>query len=139
MGGSGVDTVSYEDSPEGVIVNFDEGKKYENIASVNDLESTFAINAAEAEDGFKNPNGSRSKDSFKFTTTKFTLQRPAGAKDDRLSNLIEETVNIAGELENLIGSENGDILIGNGADNNIRGLKGNDLFIGNAGGDTLDG
>jgi len=42
-------------------------------------------------------------------------------------------------LENIIGSEFGDILIGNTSNNYIQGMIGNDLLIGNAGNDTLDG
>jgi Ca2+-binding RTX toxin-like protein len=42
-------------------------------------------------------------------------------------------------LENIIGSEFADILIGNTSNNYIQGIAGNDLLIGNAGNDTLDG
>ncbi|MFB2879851.1 calcium-binding protein [Floridanema aerugineum] len=42
-------------------------------------------------------------------------------------------------LENIIGSEFDDILIGNSSDNRIEGLAGKDLLIGNAGNDTLNG
>jgi Ca2+-binding RTX toxin-like protein len=42
-------------------------------------------------------------------------------------------------LENIIGSEFADILIGNTSNNYIQGITGNDLLIGNAGNDTLDG
>lgn len=42
-------------------------------------------------------------------------------------------------LENIIGSEHDDILIGNSQDNQIQALAGNDLLIGNAGNDRLDG
>lgn len=42
-------------------------------------------------------------------------------------------------LENIIGSEFDDILIGNGKDNRIEALKENDFLIGNAGGDIFEG
>jgi len=42
-------------------------------------------------------------------------------------------------LENIIGSEFGDILIGNTSNNYIQGMIGKDILIGNAGDDTLDG
>jgi Ca2+-binding RTX toxin-like protein len=42
-------------------------------------------------------------------------------------------------LENIIGSEFTDILIGNTSNNYIQGITGNDLLIGNAGNDILDG
>lgn len=42
-------------------------------------------------------------------------------------------------LENIIASQQDDILIGNSSDNKIEALEGNDLLIGNTGSDTLDG
>ncbi|KAM3116326.1 calcium-binding protein [Phormidesmis sp. 146-33] len=42
-------------------------------------------------------------------------------------------------LENIIGSNFDDVLIGSGDRNRITALAGNDLLIGNAGSDTLDG
>ncbi|MBW4474768.1 MAG: hypothetical protein KME45_30970 [Stenomitos rutilans HA7619-LM2] len=42
-------------------------------------------------------------------------------------------------LENMIGSNFDDVLIGNSGANQITALAGNDLLIGNAGNDTLDG
>nr|WP_242042047.1 calcium-binding protein [Alkalinema sp. FACHB-956] len=117
IGGNGEDTVYYTNSLNGVVVNINEDKAYQNNTglrrqnSVNDanpdfyyrdLEPDFFVDRGEAQDGF--------------------------GTVDRLSG-----------LENIQGSLNNDILIGNQLDNKIRGLGGNDLLIGNAGNDILDG
>jgi Ca2+-binding RTX toxin-like protein len=113
-GGTEVDTVSYENSPNGVVVNIDEQQSYQNpggafhttIVSTRpiptDTEPDFIINEGTAKDG--------------FGTT------------DTLRN-----------LENIKGSEYDDVLIGNNLDNRIEALAGDDLLIGNAGDDYLDG
>lgn len=126
-GNEGVDTVSYSNSSARVVVNIDEEQSYSNSDSgSNILEPVFIINTAEAEDGFG------TKDFFKFTTTRQTY-------DEAAETIVEQTVTISGSLENIIGSEFDDILIGNSSDNRIEALAGNDLLIGNAGNDTLDG
>jgi Ca2+-binding RTX toxin-like protein len=125
-GGEGNDTVSYENSSGAVVVNIDEGQSYANAGGLTDLEPVFTINAAEAQDGFG------TKDSFKFTVTRDTY-------DEATQTVIQQTLEVSGSLENLIGSQYGDVLIGNSKDNNIQGLGGDDLLIGNAGNDTIDG
>jgi Ca2+-binding RTX toxin-like protein len=113
-GGTEVDTVSYDNSPSGVIVNIDEQQNYQNLGGSlhttivstslvpTDTEPDFIIHAGTAKDG--------------FGTT------------DTLRN-----------LENIKGSEYADVLIGNSQDNRIEALAGDDLLIGNAGNDYLDG
>ena len=113
-GGTEVDTVNYDNSPSGVIVNIDEQQNYQNLGGSlhttilstslvpTDTEPDFIINAGIAKDG--------------FGTT------------DTLRN-----------LENIIGSKYDDVLIGNSQDNRIEALAGDDLLIGNAGNDYLDG
>lgn len=116
-GGSEVDTVGYATSPNGVVVNIDQNRAYQNdrqrnanaaISDANpssyytDLEANFSIGAGTALDG--------------FGTT------------DTLRN-----------LENIIGSQSNDVLIGNSSDNLIWGLGGDDLLIGNGGDDSLYG
>ncbi|NER97311.1 MAG: calcium-binding protein, partial [Symploca sp. SIO1B1] len=103
-GGNDIDTVSYQNSHNGVIVNIDETQNYQNpdVANSSHIEPHFTINAGTAKDG--------------FGTT------------DTLRN-----------LENIIGSEFNDILIGNNQNNRIEASTGNDLLIGNAGNDYLDG
>ncbi|MHC5737927.1 hypothetical protein [Nostoc sp.] len=113
-GGTEIDTVSYDNSPSGVVVNINEAQNYQNpggtfhttIVSTSliptDTEPNFTIAAGKALDG--------------FGTT------------DTLQN-----------LENIIGSGFDDVLIGNSLDNSILGLVGNDLLVGNAGNDSLDG
>jgi len=103
-GGTEIDTVSYNNSTSGVIVNIDETQSYQNpgVANSSHIEPHFTINAGTAKDG--------------FGTT------------DTLRN-----------LENIIGSEFNDILIGNKQNNQIEASTGNDLLIGNVGDDYLDG
>ncbi|NET77107.1 hypothetical protein [Okeania sp. SIO1F9] len=125
-GGEDVDVVSYESSPDAVVVNIDETQGYQNSGAINDLEGNFNIDAATAQDGFG------TEDSFNFTTTRTTY-------DEETDTVIEETIDVSGELENIIGSQFNDVLIGNEKDNEIDGNLGNDIFIGNAGNDNLDG
>ncbi|WP_373543750.1 calcium-binding protein, partial [Chamaesiphon sp.] len=113
-GGTEVDTVSYDNSPRGVVVNIDEALNYQNPGGFvhtsivtttpipTDTEPNFTIAAGTAQDGFG-------------------------------------TVDTLRNLENIIGSEFDDVLIGNNLDNRIQGLTGDDLLVGNAGNDYLDG
>ncbi|MEQ8539349.1 MAG: hypothetical protein RIB93_18090 [Coleofasciculus sp. D1-CHI-01] len=125
-GGEGNDTVSYDNSLSGVVVNIDEGRGYINTQNIGDMASVFTINAAEAEDGFG------SKDSFHFTTIRESY-------DEVTKTVSQKTINVSGSIENIIGSQFNDSLIGNSQANHIQGLIGNDLLIGNAGDDYLDG
>ncbi|GGA31610.1 hypothetical protein [Okeania sp. KiyG1] len=125
-GGEDVDVVSYESSPDAVVVNIDETQGYQNSGAIDDLEGNFNIDAATAQDGFG------TEDSFNFTATRATY-------DEATNTVVEETIDVSGELENIIGSEFNDVLIGNEKDNDIDGNSGNDLVIGNAGNDNLDG
>ncbi|NER27111.1 MAG: calcium-binding protein [Symploca sp. SIO1C4] len=125
-GGTEVDTVSYQNSPNGVVVNIEEDSSYSNSVSLTDLEPNFFIDAGTALDGFG------TQDFFSFTVKKITV--------DEQENIVdEEDIVISGSLENIIGSQHNDILIGNSLDNRIEALAGNDLLIGNAGNDYLDG
>ncbi|NET20297.1 MULTISPECIES: hypothetical protein [unclassified Okeania] len=125
-GGEDVDVVSYESSPDAVVVNIDETQGYQNSGPIDDLEGNFNIDAATAQDGFG------TEDSFNFTATRATY-------DETINTVIEETIDVSGNLENIIGSGFDDILIGNEKDNDIDGNSGNDVVIGNAGNDNLDG
>jgi Ca2+-binding RTX toxin-like protein len=125
-GGEGNDTISYNNSPSGVAVNIDEEKAYTNTGDVVDIEPIFTINAAEAKDGFG------TKDSFNFKTI-------MDIYDEATQTVIEENLDISGQLENIIGSQFNDILIGSSQANHIQGWDDNDLFIGNGGNDHLDG
>jgi Ca2+-binding RTX toxin-like protein len=123
-GGKGIDTVSYKTSINGTIVNIDIEKDYVS----SEEEPNFTIDAAQAKDGFG------TTDSFQFSITVNT-----DTYDESLDQFVSLTRNISGELENIIGSEYDDVLIGNSQENDIQALKGNDLLIGNAGNDILDG
>jgi Ca2+-binding RTX toxin-like protein len=125
-GGDQVDTVTYQSSVSGVVVNLDEDSSYQNSSSSIGLEPDFQIDAAAALDGFG------TKDSFKFTVVEYVL-------DDKQQIVGQKDVTISGSLENAIGSAFDDVLIGNSKDNNLQSLGGADLLIGNAGNDTLDG
>jgi Ca2+-binding RTX toxin-like protein len=113
-GDNDIDTVSYDNSPGGVVVNIDETKAYYNSGSSSraTIVTTTLVPTA-PESGFSIAAGT-ALDGFGTT--------------DTLKN-----------LENIVGSQQNDVLIGNGLDNQIEGLGGNDLLIGNAGNDSLDG
>ncbi|NEO31324.1 MAG: hypothetical protein F6K36_13000 [Symploca sp. SIO3C6] len=113
-GGNDIDTVSYEDSPSSVVVNLDESRTYQNT------DSTFHISILSA-----SPIPTDLESEFAIDS--------ATAKDGF------GTTDTLRNLENIIGSEHNDILIGNSLDNRIEALAGNDLLIGNAGNDYLDG
>ena len=51
-GESDIDTVSYGNSPSGVVVNIDEASSYKNSSFFTDLEPSFEINNGTASDGF---------------------------------------------------------------------------------------
>jgi Ca2+-binding RTX toxin-like protein len=114
-GEEGNDTVTYDKSPDSVVVNLDRNQGFANLGGFlhesvflhhqfveSDLEPTFAINAGEGQDGF-------------------------GGIDTLI------------DLENAIGSDYADVLIGDDGDNKLFGLKGNDVFISNVGNDSLEG
>jgi Ca2+-binding RTX toxin-like protein len=113
-GDTEIDTVSYNNSLNGVIVNIDEALNYQNpggtlytsiitpLSISTDIEPSFAINSGTAKDGFG-------------------------------------TIDTLRNLENIIGSGFDDILIGNRLDNRIEGLTANDLLISTIGNDYLDG
>lgn len=116
-GGSNIDTVSYLKSPRNVIVNIDEINPYLN--GINNRAS-IAINQAnpveyfyELEPDFQIEAG-KAVDGF--------------GTADKLKN-----------LENIIGSINNDVLIGNQKNNTIKGYLGNDLIVNTAGYDLFDG
>ncbi|HEY9623359.1 MAG TPA: calcium-binding protein, partial [Crinalium sp.] len=99
-GGAGSDTVSYQTSPEGVVVNLD-AIAYTTAGVIN-LNPPLSIPSNTALDGF--------------------------GSNDLLQN-----------IENIIGTANSDVLIGNGEANRLQGLAGDDLIIGSGGSDVLEG
>jgi Ca2+-binding RTX toxin-like protein len=128
-GGNGIDTVSYENSPSGVVVNIDEEESYTILSAFASSYLISSINAGEALDGFG------TSDRFKFSSTRETFNEDTG-------EISTQTFDVSGNLENIVGSrsvESGDILAGNSQNNYIQGLEGNDFLDGKAGDDTLEG
>ncbi|MCJ8279438.1 MAG: hypothetical protein MJK14_05755 [Rivularia sp. ALOHA_DT_140] len=112
-GSNGNDTVIYDTSPNGVVVNIDEKQNYTSFA----IEPDFTVNASEAKDGFG------------FTDS-FQVAIIVDSNLDENGQIFDlETRNISGNLENIIASQQDDILIGNSSDNKIEALEGNDLLI----------
>ncbi|MGD1704988.1 hypothetical protein [Dapis sp. BLCC M229] len=113
-GGGDNDTVIYDNSPNGVVVNIDEQQDYQNPG------------------GYQHTTIVTEKSIPTDTEPDFTIEE--GTAQDGF-----DTEDILTNLENIIGSEFNDVLIGNEKDNSIEGLAGNDIMVGNAGDDTLDG
>lgn len=112
-GGSGTDTVRYGDS-SGITINLDEINSYQAPGRyIYSSSSSSSIN------GFDVALGS---------------SIAPGTALDSLGN--QDTLR---NLEDIIGSNFDDVLIGNSIGNSIQGLTGNDILMGNAGNDTLDG
>ena len=106
-GGADIDTVAYDSSPNGVIVNINESQSYSNIAYPLDLEPSFNIAAGKAFDGFGD------------TDTLRNLENITGsAYDDVLiGNAFNNTLN---------GLAGNDLIIGNGGDDTLDGGDGID-------------
>jgi Ca2+-binding RTX toxin-like protein len=121
-GGSGTDTVSYLSSPNGVVVNIDEIQGY----TTETIESNFSVSAGSAQDGFG------SIDTFHTSITIDSFNE----EDQSTTTNVQD---LAGELENIIGSQLNDVLIGNNQSNILSGLDGRDLLIGNGDDDILEG
>jgi Ca2+-binding RTX toxin-like protein len=122
-GGINVDTVSYDDSPSGTVVNIDENNDYTNAFSPNIAPFSFNIARGKAQDGFGT------------TDTLTNIENITG------SNLINfSDVLIGNEIDNIIkGLAGNDLLIGNGGIDTLEGGTGNDSFFGGRGNDIIDG
>lgn len=119
-GGNGTDTVNYDgtliafEPSYGVTVNIDETRAYQI------------------------PGRYLYSDPFGITVTGFD-PTPSGTIAAGTAFSILGGTDTLRNLENIIGSDLDDVLIGNSVANLIQGLAGNDIFIGNGGNDTLDG
>ncbi len=111
-GGIDIDTVSYANSIGGVVVNIDETSNYQNLGGAPLIPTSIPISTA--------------------SEPTFTIA--AGTARDGFG-----TTDILRNLENIFGSQQDDVLIGNRLANRIEGFGGNDVLIGNAGADILDG
>ncbi len=102
-GGVDIDTVSYENSPKGVVVNIDETQSFNNTAKDStDLEPTFTINSGAALDGFGDTDSLKS------------LENIIGSEFDDIL--------IGNSLDNQIkGLAKNDLLIGNAGNDTIDG------------------
>ncbi|OKH30228.1 hypothetical protein NIES2119_31335 [[Phormidium ambiguum] IAM M-71] len=102
-GGTEIDTVTYENSPEAVIVNIDETQSYNNNSTdVVNIEPIFTINSGTAEDGYGN------------TDTLGNLENIIGSEFDDIL--------IGNSSDNLIEALAGkDLLIGNAGNDTLNG------------------
>ncbi|MGB5968933.1 MAG: calcium-binding protein, partial [Spirulinaceae cyanobacterium] len=118
LGGANEDTIYYTNSPAGVVVNIDENQAYAHNTGVRESEQVSDINP---------------KAYYKDLESDFFIDR--GQAQDGYG-----TLDFLQSIENIQGTNRyNDVLIGNDTINQIRGLGGADLLIGNAGDDTLDG
>lgn len=109
-GGSEIDTLSYQNSSNGVVVNIDEIISYKNFGSPFDLERSFEINAGKAFDEFK--------------TTDDTLRN--------IENIIASEFN-----DVLIGNNSNNVISALAGNDLVIGNAGNDLLDGGDGIDTV--
>ncbi|NJN72003.1 MAG: hypothetical protein HC799_03895, partial [Limnothrix sp. RL_2_0] len=116
-GGDGVDLVDYQRSTSGAIVNIDESQAYVHVRQ-------FRYNDEVSND---NPESYYTDLEPDFFISAGTALDGVGGTDTLFN------------LEDIVGTNYDDVLIGNDSDNHIQALDGNDLVIGNAGDDTLDG
>ena len=108
-GGTEIDIVSYENSPNGAIVNIDEIQAFSNTPYFTDLEPSFTITAGTAVDGFGN------------------------------TDILRNLENIIGSAfaDILIGNSLNNTLQGLAGDDLFIGNAGNDTFYGGADVDTV--
>lgn len=76
---------------------------------------------------------------FRVFTTGVTVRLTLTAGQTQALGLSNSTLSLSGTWENVFGTEFDDFLVGNTADNVIRGLGGNDALAGHSGTDLLDG
>jgi Ca2+-binding RTX toxin-like protein len=149
LGGS--DTVSYEDATEAVVANlqspngnkgFAAGDKYVSVENLtgSDFNDTLTGNAEdnvlEGGEGADKLTGGSGSDTASY----------ANASAGVTANLLKSTLN-TGEaegdkysaIENLLGSANDDMLVGDTKVNALTGGDGADTLVGNGGIDTLTG
>ncbi len=148
-GGTG-DTLSYASSNAGVTVSIanqtasgghaqgDTGLGgFENlIGSAHDdsLTGDGNANVIEGGDGEDTLAGGAGTDTLSYASSNLPVWADIGTPTFKLGDAAGDTVS---GFENLIGSENADILVGDDNDNVIEGLAGQDELDGGAGSDTL--
>jgi Ca2+-binding RTX toxin-like protein len=160
FGGNGIDTASYGDSPSGVYVNLLTGQGYHGTAEGDHLYSIENITGSVFNDnlvgnaydnvlfgGFGDDdlegngggdilNGSWGVDTANYTTspagvTVSLLWHSASGGDAEGDQLIS--------IENLLGSQYDDGLLGDNGANVFNGMSGNDTLLGFGGNDWLSG
>ncbi|MFN9693308.1 MAG: calcium-binding protein [Synechococcaceae cyanobacterium] len=143
-GAGGINTVSYARSTGGVRVNlsltaaqntlgagFDTLRNFQNITGSrfsDILTGTLGNNVIDGGDGYDTVSYINASSAVVVSLAISAAQATGGAGSDTLLN-----------LEGLIGSEFSDRLTGNGRDNTIEGLTGNDSLFGTVGYDTFFG
>ena len=155
--GTDQDTISYDDSPSGVIINLAsgtgrggdaEGDRFSNIERVmgSAHNDTFIASATtqvfhggeNAQDNPETENVDESKDN---DTVSYANLRDGGATKDLTRPGLENIENLIGSdaTDNLWGDDNVNRLEGGGGHDGLTGRGGNDILIGGSGNDTLVG
>ncbi|MFN3348018.1 choice-of-anchor D domain-containing protein [Pseudorhodoplanes sp.] len=151
FGGDGVDTVSYESSTSGVVVNlakpsknagFASGDTYDSVENLVGSDFNDTLTGDDGDNVLEGGKGADKLDGGKGINTASYANAETGVTAD-LSQSKNNTGEAAGDtyknIQNLLGSAFDDILVGDKKDNAIDGGDGNDVVIGNGGADRLTG
>ncbi|MEO1685758.1 MAG: FG-GAP-like repeat-containing protein [Cyanobacteria bacterium J06631_12] len=167
-GGDGVDTVDFRDSLAGVTVNLDTSivtggddvgetiANFENVVGTDGddvligdagnnrlfgLDGNDVISGGDGNDAISGGLGADTLDGGDGFDTVIYSRSAVGVMVNLATSVVSgadagETI---ANFENVVGSKQDDVLMGDGNQNNLRGKAGNDDIFGGAGKDSLDG
>ncbi|WP_187371585.1 beta strand repeat-containing protein, partial [Methylobacterium oryzihabitans] len=159
-GGAGIDTASYLASTSGVLVSLETGKgaggdaQGDTLGGIENLQGSNSGDTLIGDAGANRLEGFNGNDMLKGGGGADTLDGGAGNDTVSYSNSAAGvTVNLStgrgsggdaeGDvlvgIENVVGSDHDDSLVGDAGANKLQGFNGDDLLKGGGGADTLDG
>ena len=152
-GGTGTNTVSYENAPEAIAADFSKGPGTVKSSGIDALTNIQAVVGSPFDDTFiPGPDDETFDGGGGTNTLSYQDQAPAEGTvsptlpDPATVDLAAGTASAPGRgkdkllnVQNVIGSPYDDILLGDAHDNVLDGREGNDFIDGRAGNDTLLG